>query len=89
MKTRKLFVALSLLVVAGLVLAGCAQPTPTPAPKPAAKVEPTKAPAATQAPAATKAPEVKINNPPKTAEEVDAIKLKGKNVTVQIGRAHV
>lgn len=82
MKTRKLFVALSLLVVAGLVLAGCAQPTPTPAPKPAAKVEPTKAPAATQAPAATKAPEVKINNPPKTAEEVDAIELKGKNVTV-------
>ena len=41
--------------------------------------EPTKAPEATKAPAAAAA---KVNNPPKTAAEVDAIDLKGKNVTV-------
>jgi len=92
MKSRFMFVVVSLLVVAATLLSACgpaATPAPTQAP---AKVEPTKAPEAkpTEAPkptvaptaAPTKAPEVKINNPPKTAAEVDAIELKGKNVTV-------
>ncbi|HEX9116836.1 MAG TPA: hypothetical protein VGA61_12275, partial [Anaerolineae bacterium] len=48
-----------------------AQPTTAPAKAP----EPTKAP--TAAPAA-----VKVNNPPKSADEVDAIDLKDKKVTV-------
>lgn len=41
-------------------------------------------PAATPAPTAvpTKPAEIKINNPPKTADEVDAIKLEGKNIEV-------
>ncbi len=102
MRSRKLFVALSLLVVLSVFMAACAGPTPTKAPEPtaapaakveptkapaataapAAKVEPTKAPAATAAPAPTKAPEVKVNNPPKSAAEVDAIDLKDKKVTV-------
>ena len=64
MKSRFMFVVVSLLVVA-MLLSACG-PAATPAP--------------TQAPA--KPTEVKINNPPMAAAEVDAIELKGKNVTV-------
>src|SRR5574340_121928 len=94
MKSRFMFVVVSLLVVAATLLSACGgAATPAPAPTQAPKAaEPTKAPAAaptkapepTKAPTAapTKAPEVKVNNPPKTADEVDAIDLKGKNVTI-------
>lgn len=112
MRSRKMFVVLSLLVALAVFVTSCAAPTPTKAPEPtkapaaaaqaatkapeptkaaeptkAPAAEPTKAaaPAATKAPEATKAPAaaaVKVNNPPKTAAEVDAIDLKGKNVTV-------
>ncbi len=98
MRTRKLFVVLSLVVVVAMLLSACAQPTATPVPPtkapaaaPTAAPAPTKAPAPTQAPAPTAAPaptkapeptKVVVNNPPKTAAEVEAIDLKGKNVTV-------
>ncbi len=94
MRTRKLFVVLSLVVVVAMLLSACAQPTATPVPPtkapaaaPTAAPAPTKAPAPTQAPAPTaeptKAPtKVVVNNPPKTAAEVEAIDLKGKNITV-------
>ncbi len=66
MNTRKLFVFVSLLVIVATLLAACGGGA-TPAP-----AQPTQAP--------TKA--ITISNPPKTADEVDAIDLKGKNVTV-------
>ena len=92
MNSRKLFAFVSLLVIAATLLSACAPaatPAPAPTQAPAKPAEPTKAPAApepTKAPAPTaaptKAPEVKIGNPPKTADEVDTIDLKGKNVQV-------
>ncbi|HEX2998362.1 MAG TPA: extracellular solute-binding protein, partial [Anaerolineales bacterium] len=57
--TRKLYVLLSLALVAAFVLAACGTPAPTQAPateKPAA----TEAPAETEAPAATEAPAEKV-----------------------------
>ena len=52
--SRKVFVLISLFVMMSMVLAACAQPTPTEAPAP---VVPTEAPApATEAPVATEAP---------------------------------
>lgn len=75
---KKLYIIATLLVVA--IVVAC-QPAPSaPAPQPPAQ------PAATQPsgqPAATAAPKpVTVNNPPKSADEVDAIDLMGKNVTV-------
>ena len=91
MNSRKLFVFVSMLVIAATLLSACGggatpapaptqAPAPAPTQAPAKPVEPTKAPAPTAAP--TKAPEVKVSNPPKSADEVDAIDLKGKNVQV-------
>ncbi len=88
----------SLLVLAALIViaVGCA-PAPTPAPTAApptkapapttAPAQPTAAPKPTDAPKPTVAPTaapkpVTVSNPPKTADEVDAIDLTGKKVTV-------
>ena len=78
---KKLYIIAALLLVA--IVAAC-QPAQPPAPP--AQPQPPAQPAATQAPAqpaATTAPKpVTINNPPKSSDEVDAIDLMGKNVTV-------
>lgn len=81
------------VVALALALSACAgapQPTaapeaaPTTAPEPAATTAPAAPEAtATAAPEPTAAPAVQINNPPRTAEEVDAIDLTGKNVTIK------
>ncbi len=78
MKKQVLFLVIAVLVLA--IVAGCApsapaQPTPPPA-------QPAQSSQATQ-PAATAAPKpVTVSNPPKSADEVDAIDLMGKNVEV-------
>ena len=92
MRTLKM---LALVLVVLLIAVACAAPTE--APKPTSAPAPTTAPAqATTAPAAkptdapkptavppTAAPKpITINNPPQTPEEVDAIDLMGKKVTV-------
>ena len=74
MKSRKLFVLLSLLVVLAIAVTSCAAPTPTAAPAPtkapaAAAPEPTKAPEATKAP--TPAP-TKAAEPTKAPEATKA-----------------
>jgi multiple sugar transport system substrate-binding protein len=69
MNSRKLLAFVSLLVIAATLLSACgsaATPAPTSAP-----AKPTEAPKP-----------IVVNNPPKTADEVDAIDLKGKNVSV-------
>lgn len=68
------------LVIAALVLAiavGCAPSQPAQPTQPPAQPQQPAQPAATSAPKP-----VTVNNPPKSAEEVDAIDLMGKNVTV-------
>jgi oligopeptide transport system substrate-binding protein len=64
----KVFRTLSILVIATMLMAGCAsQPAPTQAPTDAPKqAEPTSAPKATEMPAATQAPEA--TEPPAAAE---------------------
>ena len=52
---KKIFLVLSVLVVAGMALAACQSATPTPAP--------TKAPVVTQAPVATEAPATEVPAP--------------------------
>lgn len=93
----KKFFLLTALVIVVVALVACAAPEPTKAPAPTTAPKaaeptqpaPTAAPKAAEPtkPAPTAAPTaaptvVKINNPPKTPEEVDAIDLTGKKVTV-------
>lgn len=60
-----------------------AQPTAAPAQPTAAPAQPTAAPAQPTAVPPTAAPTaVKVENPPKTAEQVDAISLEGRNIVV-------
>ena len=63
---RTLLTVLSVLVVASLLISGCARPTPTAAPQPTKAAEPTKAPEVpptpTQVP--TKAPAAQPTQPP-------------------------
>jgi multiple sugar transport system substrate-binding protein/sn-glycerol 3-phosphate transport system substrate-binding protein len=86
---RKFTLFAAVLVVLALIAVACApapEPTKAPAqPTTAPAAQPTTAPAAkaTEPPKPTEAPKVvKVNNPPKSAEEVDAIDLMGKNVEV-------
>ncbi|HEY3289435.1 MAG TPA: extracellular solute-binding protein [Anaerolineae bacterium] len=90
MKVSKL---IPFTVAAAIVLAACGAATPAAGPTSApaatsasaatAAPAATKAPAATAAPAATTAPAAgTVANPPKTAADVDAIDLTGKNVEV-------
>jgi multiple sugar transport system substrate-binding protein/sn-glycerol 3-phosphate transport system substrate-binding protein len=86
MRTFKL---LALVFVVLLIAVACTAPTEAPKPT-AAPAQATSAPAAkpTDAPKPTTAPPtaapkpITINNPPQTPEEVDAIDLMGKKVTV-------
>lgn len=81
----KKFFLLTALVIVVVALVACTAPEPTKAPAPTTAPKPTEAPKAAEPtkPAPTVAPTaVKINNPPKTPEEVDAIDLTGKKVTV-------
>ena len=89
---KKLFLIVALVGVVAFI-AACAAPTPEPtkAPPPPAPTTVPAAPKPTDAPkpaeptkpAPTVAPTaVKINNPPKTAAEVDAIDLMGKKVSI-------
>lgn len=89
---KKLFLLIALVAVVAFI-AACAAPTPEPTKAPPPPAPPTAPAAPTAAPTAkpaeptkpaptTAPPAVKINNPPKTAEEVDAIDLTGKKVTV-------
>lgn len=81
----KKFLLLAAFVIVVVALVACTAPEPTKAPAPTAAPKPTEAPKAAEPtkPAPTVAPTaVKINNPPKTPEEVDAIDLTGKKVTV-------
>lgn len=95
MNTRKIVPFVAALALALSACAGVSQPmtapqaaAPTTAPDPtatAAPAQPTAAPEATATamPEPTAAPAIEINNPPRTAEEVDAIELAGKNVTIK------
>lgn len=95
MNTRKIVPFVAALALALSACAGVSQPmtapqaaAPTTAPEPtatAAPAQPTAAPEATATamPEPTAAPAIEINNPPRTAEEVDAIELAGRNVTIK------
>lgn len=94
MNARKIVPFVVALALALSACAGAPQPTaapqaaPTTAPEltaTTASAEPAAAPeaTATAAPEPAAAPVVEINNPPRTAEEVDAIELAGKNVTIK------
>ncbi len=91
MNARKIVPFVAALALALSACAGAPQPTaapeaaPTTVPEPTATTAPAAAPeaTATAAPEPTAAPAVEINNPPRTAEEVDAIELTGKNVTIK------
>jgi len=76
--SRRSFLRMSAMVAAGAALAGCAGPTPTPAPEPtkaAQPAAPTKAPEATQPAQPTAAPAAKYAEAPQLAEQVKAGKL--------------
>jgi ABC-type glycerol-3-phosphate transport system substrate-binding protein len=85
---KKLFLIIALIVALGLVACVAPTPEPTKAPPPpppssSSSVASSVAPTAVPTKPPTVAPTaVKINNPPKTTAEVDAIDLMGKKVTV-------
>ncbi len=79
--------ALALLVMSALLLSACSAPTTPAAQQQPPQAQPTQAPAAQQQPPQTQptqapAAVIKVENPPKSAEQVDAIDIKDKKVEV-------